>query len=70
MTPEEATAYMETEQYNNNVFGRDFDPEELCTALERGEEEAELMKIGEVGPRGMEAAPEIDAMMKRGTVGV
>ncbi|KAK5164985.1 uncharacterized protein LTR77_009650 [Saxophila tyrrhenica] len=68
--PDDATAFMDSEMFARNAFGADFDPEELCAALDRGESEAELKVLKDVGPRGLEEGPKIEAMMRTATVGV
>ena len=49
--PEEATAMMNGSMYAENVLGADFDPEDLCAAIERGESEEWLKMPKDVGPR-------------------
>ena len=49
--------------------GADFDPEELCAAVERGESDAELKIRKEVGPRGPADIPKIYASINAAPVG-
>lgn len=67
--PDDATAMMEGPEFGENALGADFDPEELCAAVERGEDEAMLKKRKNVGPRGAEEAPEVFAKVHNATVG-
>ena len=39
--PEEATRWMSSPEFLENSLGADFDPEELCRRVERGEDEGE-----------------------------
>lgn len=48
---EDATAMMAGPLYAENVLGADFDPEELCAAIDRGEDELLLKAPKDVGPR-------------------
>ena len=66
---EEATAMMAGPLFAENAIGTDFDPEELCAAVDRGEDEAKLKIRKEVGPRGPEVAPLVLAKIKEGLVG-
>jgi len=47
-----ATAFMMSQAFGENPFGVDFDPEEFVRRVESGENEAEIKKRVEVGPRG------------------
>lgn len=67
--PDDATAMMAGPNFNENPLGTDFDPEELCAAVERGEDEDKLKVRKEMGPRGPEAISGIMAKMMSGTVG-
>ena len=51
------------------VLGADFDPEELCAAVERGEDESMLKVRKNVGPRGAEDVPKILAQVQNAPVG-
>lgn len=68
-TPEEATAMMESPEFAENALGADFDPEELCAAVERGDDETALKKRKNVGPRGPEEAPKVLAKVMEAKVG-
>lgn len=69
--PEEATASMTTEAFKENSLGADFDPEELCRRVEAGEDEAEIKKREDVGPRGPEDVQAIrEQMVTTSKVGV
>ena len=48
---------MMSKYYAENPFGVDFDPEELIERLEAGEDEKEIKKRPEIGPRGLDAIP-------------
>ena len=67
--PEDATAMMAGPYFNENPLGADFDPEDLCAAVERGDDESKLKVRKEVGPRGPDAIPDIMAKMMSGTTG-
>jgi len=60
---------MSSEQFTENPFGSDFDPEELCQAVESGVSEDELKSRKGVGPRGADALPGILAAMQSARVG-
>lgn len=60
---------MEGPLFAENALGTDFDPEELCAAVERDEDEAKLKMRKEVGPRGPEEAPIALAKIREATVG-
>lgn len=57
MSVEEANAFMRTPSFAENPIGVDFDPEDLIRRLDRGENEAELLKRGDIGPRGIDSVP-------------
>ncbi|KAJ3548969.1 hypothetical protein NM208_g564 [Fusarium decemcellulare] len=57
-TNEEATAFMSSSEYGENPIGVDFDPEDLVRRVERGEDERELKKRPNEGPRGLDSVPE------------
>ncbi|PVI04901.1 Glyoxalase/Bleomycin resistance protein/Dihydroxybiphenyl dioxygenase, partial [Periconia macrospinosa] len=54
MTAEEANEYIKSDQFKNNPIGVEFDPDEIAERLDRGELEADIMKLAETAPRGME----------------
>ena len=51
-TVEEASDFMAGPHFAENPIGQDFDPEELCARLERGEDHRVIKKRVETGPRG------------------
>lgn len=51
--PHEATGFMRSKFFAENPIGTDFDPEEYITRLKRGDNEIELLKRVEIGPRGV-----------------
>lgn len=54
MDKEGAIAFMASKDFAENPIGVDFDPEELIARLEAGEDEAEIKKRREIGPRGVD----------------
>lgn len=54
---EECNAAMRSDEFADNPFGVDFDPEELLAALEAGRDERELMRRPNIGPRTFESVP-------------
>lgn len=58
-----------TNQFSSLSIGTDFDPEELCAAVEKGEDDAKLKTRTEVGPRGPEDIPKIYASINAAPVG-
>ncbi|KAL1646103.1 hypothetical protein SLS58_003523 [Diplodia intermedia] len=52
---DEANAYMGSDAFRANPIGAEFDPEELVRRLKAGEDEREIKKRADVGPRSMEA---------------
>lgn len=66
---EEATAMMGSAEFTENSVGTDFDPEELCAAIERGEDEAALKVRREIGPRGPEDIPRVLEKINTASVG-
>ncbi|MCJ1458677.1 hypothetical protein MMC28_009051 [Mycoblastus sanguinarius] len=48
---EEATEFMRSQQFADNVIGTDFDPEELVRRIESGEDEGLIKKRLEIGKR-------------------
>ena len=67
--PADATAMMAGPEFEENALGVDFDPEELCAAVERGEDEEVLKKRKDVGPRGAEELAKVLAKVQEATVG-
>ncbi len=67
--PDDATAFMSGPHFTENPLGTDFDPEELCAAVERGDDDSALKVRKEIGPRGEEAIPEIMAKIETAKVG-
>lgn len=51
-TAAEASEFMAGPAFAQNPIGTDFDPEELCRRLERGEDHREIKKRVEIGARG------------------
>lgn len=69
-TVEETNAYMEGPEFTENSLGTEFDPEDLCAAVERGDDDAALKKRKEIGPRNfMQAFPDIMARLNAAPVG-
>ena len=66
---DDATAMMSGPLFEENSLGVDIDPEELCAAIERGEDEAELKKYKTAGPRGPEDIPNIFESIRAAPVG-
>ena len=56
-TSEEATAYMNTQDYAENPFGVDFVPEEVEERLRSGEPVKDILKRGNIGPRDISTVP-------------
>lgn len=56
-TVEEANAFMISEEFAENPFGVDFDPEELLERLRKGESRKELLKRAKTGPRDLQSMP-------------
>jgi hypothetical protein len=52
--PDKATELMMSAAFAENPLGVDYDPEELCAAVERGEDEAKLKEYRPYGPRSPE----------------
>lgn len=52
-TAEEASAFMASPEFAQNPIGTDFDPEELCRRLERGEDHSSIKKRVEIGARSI-----------------
>ena len=67
--PDDATAMMTGPEFAENALGADFDPEELCAEVERGEDEEKLKTRKNVGPRGAEEAPKVLAQILDAKVG-
>lgn len=69
--PDEATAMMTGPEFERNNLGTDFDPEELCAAVERGEDEESLKVQKESGPRdGEKEFPGLMAKVLAAPVGI
>ncbi|KAJ5634240.1 hypothetical protein N7528_002082 [Penicillium herquei] len=56
-TSEEANEWMRGKEFGENPLGVEFDPEDLVRRVESGEDEKEIMKRPNVGPRGLEDIP-------------
>ncbi|KAF4469439.1 glyoxalase bleomycin resistance dioxygenase [Fusarium albosuccineum] len=56
-TVEDANAYFQSPAFAENPIGVDFDPEELARRAENGEDEKELLKRPNIGPRGIDTVP-------------
>ncbi|KAI1372411.1 Glyoxalase/Bleomycin resistance protein/Dihydroxybiphenyl dioxygenase [Hypoxylon crocopeplum] len=56
-TAEEATQCLMSPELLENLFGVDFDPEDLIRRLKSGEPESEIKKRPNIGPRGVEDLP-------------
>lgn len=54
---DEANAFMMSEEFAENPFGVNVDPEDLIVSLERGEDEKVLMKRARTGPRTFDSLP-------------
>ncbi|EOD45175.1 Glyoxalase bleomycin resistance dioxygenase protein [Neofusicoccum parvum] len=54
-TAEEASEYMSSEAFRINPVGADFEPEELVRRLKAGEDEREIKRPVDVGPRSLES---------------
>lgn len=67
--PDDATAMMAGPEFAENALGADFDPEDLCAAVERGEDENALKTRKNVGPRGADEAPIVLAKILDAKVG-
>jgi catechol-2,3-dioxygenase len=52
LTNDEASEFMMSKAFAENPFGVDFEPEEFVRRVESGEDEAEIKKRVEIGPRG------------------
>ncbi|KAJ9499835.1 hypothetical protein LTR99_000467 [Exophiala xenobiotica] len=52
-TNEEATEFMNSKYFAENPIGTDIDPENLIERIRNGEEDAELKRRVEIGPRGI-----------------
>ena len=50
-TAADAMAFMTGPEFAKNPLGVDFDPEDLCRAVENGEDEQALKKRKDIGPR-------------------
>ncbi|KAJ4419569.1 hypothetical protein N0V82_004872 [Gnomoniopsis sp. IMI 355080] len=56
-TVEEANAFMDSEDFEENPFGVDFEPEELILRLKNGEDPNAMMRRARLGPRKLETLP-------------
>jgi len=56
-TAEEATAFMMSEEFEENPFGVDFDPEEAIEKLRIGVSAKELIKRPKIGSRSLDTVP-------------
>lgn len=56
-TVEGANEFMASKQFSENPFGVEFDPEELVQQLKRGEDEKNIKKRKDIGPRGIDSLP-------------
>ncbi|KAJ3542357.1 hypothetical protein NM208_g4152 [Fusarium decemcellulare] len=56
-TVEDANAYFQSPAFAENPIGVDFDPEELARRVKNGEDEKELLKRPNIGPRGIDTVP-------------
>ncbi|KAF5013475.1 hypothetical protein FDECE_522 [Fusarium decemcellulare] len=56
-TVEDANTYFQSSAFAENPIGVDFDPEELARRVENGEDEKELLKRPNIGPRGIDTVP-------------
>lgn len=54
---EDANAYFRSPAFAENPIGVDFDPEELVRRVEDGEDENELLRRPNIGPRGIDSVP-------------
>ncbi len=51
--PNDATKFMQPKVFAENSIGTDFDPEDFIKRLEACENDANLKKRVEIGPRGL-----------------
>ncbi|KAI1077732.1 Glyoxalase/Bleomycin resistance protein/Dihydroxybiphenyl dioxygenase [Whalleya microplaca] len=56
-TVKEANDHMMSAEFIENPLGVDFDPEDLISRLKSGEDEAEIKKRPNIGPRGLDSVP-------------
>ena len=56
-TAEEATTFLMSEEFEENPYGVDFDPEEFVEKLKAGVAAKELIKRPRIGPRGLDTIP-------------
>ena len=54
---DDANAYFQSAAFAENPIGVDFDPEDLTQRIDNGEDEIELLKRPNIGPRGFESVP-------------
>jgi catechol-2,3-dioxygenase len=57
-TAEQANEFMASKAFAENPIGVDFDPEELIRKLTAGEDQIELKKRPNIGPRGLDTIPQ------------
>lgn len=57
-TAEEASEFMVSKSFQENPIGVDFDPEDLIEALKKGEDQKQIKKRKDIGPRGMDSVPQ------------
>lgn len=53
-----ANELMQGEEFAENPIGVDFDPEELVEKLKRGDDQEEIKKRANIGPRGIDSIPQ------------
>src|SRR5262249_9668315 len=56
-TAEQATAFLMSEEFEENPYGVDFDPEEFAEKLKAGVPAKELKKRPRIGPRDLDTIP-------------
>lgn len=56
-TNEETSAYLQSEEFQVNPLGVDFDPDELVKRLQSGESHKSIKKRPASGPRGFDTVP-------------
>lgn len=57
MSAAAADRFIKSPEFAENPIGVDFDPEDLIRRLDGGEAEAEVVKRGNIGPRGLDSVP-------------
>ena len=68
-TAADAMAFMTGPEFAKSPLGVDFDPEDLCRAVENGEDEQALKKRKDIGPRGTEEIPALLEKVRAAPVG-